>query len=187
MCMCRSRRASPCSRASLGTAPRSGSSTAPACSRASRASSTASLPMPVRSGLPRLFNQLCGHSPQVPLVWKLKTSICCSRPCERSTRRVSAAAHGHWQGLLAHMFVVMLCDVCDRLWQVDFTPKCRSQLMKQQKRRLGDWRLDFNLRTSCEADVEKHCRVRPPHLTPTQKALCWTSASSHCRSPTSTL
>ena len=46
--------------------------------------------------------------------------------------------------------------------QVDFTPKCRSQLMKQQKRRLGDWRLDFNLRTSCEADVEKHCRVRPP-------------------------
>jgi len=63
------------------------------------------------------------------------------------------------------MFVTMLCDICGPVWQVDFTPKCRSQLMKQQKRRLGDWRLDFNLRTSCEADVEKHCRVRRTPLT----------------------
>ena len=56
----------------------------------------------------------------------------------------------------------MLLDVEFYFRQVDFTLKCRSQLMKQQKRRLGDWRLDFNLRTSCEIDVEKHCRVRPP-------------------------
>ena len=65
---------------------------------------------------------------------------------------------------------------------MDFTPKCRSQLMKQQKRRLGDWRLDFNLRTSCEADVEKHCRVRSTRL-PSEtnysvlhdRLLCWVS------------
>ena len=53
---------------------------------------------------------------------------------------------------------------------MDFTLKCRSQLMRQQKRRLGDWKLDFNLRTTCEADVEAHCRVR--HIVVQDIATC---------------
>lgn len=41
--------------------------------------------------------------------------------------------------------------------QVRFSPKCRSNISVQQRRRMADWRLDFNLRKNCAGNVKEFC------------------------------
>lgn len=60
------------------------------------------------------------------------------------------------------MAPVHACRPVSSSWrpQVDFSSRCRRRLMKQQKARMGNWRLDYNLRAACEADVLVHCQAR---------------------------
>ena len=44
------------------------------------------------------------------------------------------------------------------LVQADYSPDCVTQLANQQQRRVKDWRLDYELRQACKADV---VTVRP--------------------------
>ena len=41
--------------------------------------------------------------------------------------------------------------------QADYSPDCVQQLSNQQQRRVKDWRLDYELRQACKADVATVC------------------------------
>lgn len=47
--------------------------------------------------------------------------------------------------------------------QVDFTEGCKEQLTRQQKKRVKDHRMDYDLRVGCKNDVPK---VYFDHLLP---------------------
>ena len=63
----------------------------------------------------------------------------------------------------AQPWACVLCKCCVRLtgevMQADYSPDCVQQLSNQQQRRIKDWRLDYELRQACKADV---ATVRPP-------------------------
>ena len=50
--------------------------------------------------------------------------------------------------------------------QVDFSDACKAQLTSQQEKRIKDWRMDYDLRLGCRADVPKVCSLAWESNTP---------------------
>ena len=66
----------------------------------------------------------------------------------------------HWQGMWLKVRPSW-CSVCN---QVDFTEGCKEQLTRQQKKRVKDHRMDYDLRAGCKNDVPRVQLASPCNL-----------------------
>ena len=61
--------------------------------------------------------------------------------------------------------------------QVDFTEACKEQLTRQQKKRVKDHRMDYDLRVGCKNDVPKVSCFFTSERVGVLHGGCWTLES----------